>query len=218
MISSLTPLPSSCRKFTGLSTLHVAVCCCKQRLRLLLWEWHGIKGVQTGYHKIKILNFAADVTIFSGGISCLVRLKQFWNKMMRFSVRNNFFQKARQYGLEHMEIGLIKLGNWYSPIFQWNTRNKFGNSIIDTNGWDKIFVNIQSKIYSYLKQSETAFTREKVNRWPNSPKLWYIDQIHSLHYINLYIICKYIIKYMILAIQNTSKEESSRIYNLLKNE
>ena len=34
-----------------------------------------IKGVQIGDHEIKLVNFADDITIFSGDITCLNRIQ-----------------------------------------------------------------------------------------------------------------------------------------------
>ena len=66
-----------------------------------------IKGIQTGDHEIKIVNFADDTTIFLRDFSCLTKTELTLELSQKASSSKVNFQNARPYGVWHAKTELI---------------------------------------------------------------------------------------------------------------
>ena len=66
-----------------------------------------IKGIQTGDHEIKIVNFADDTTIFLRDFSCLTKIELILELSQKASSSKVNFQNARPYGVWHVKTELI---------------------------------------------------------------------------------------------------------------
>ena len=69
------------------------------------------------YQKLKLVNFANDVTISSGDINWFSRLKPIRKLYERVSNSNIEFSRACHYGPGHMKTGLMNNERWYGPNF-----------------------------------------------------------------------------------------------------
>ena len=69
------------------------------------------RGIQTGDHEIKIVNFTDNTNIFLRNITCLDRiqviLKLYENAKIN-QLKDDFFKKPSLYGVVHIKIEFIK--------------------------------------------------------------------------------------------------------------
>ena len=73
----------------------------------------GMKGVQIGEHEIKLVNFAEDITIFLGDITCLNRIQVILKLYEEASS-----SKIKSYRLGHIKVELISQNKWQGQNFQ----------------------------------------------------------------------------------------------------
>ena len=71
-----------------------------------------IKGIQIGDHKIKIVNFAYDTTIFSRDFSYLTKIELILQLSQKPSSSKINFQKVRPYGVWRIKLELIYQNKW----------------------------------------------------------------------------------------------------------
>ena len=76
-----------------------------------------IKGIRTGDHDIKIVNFADDTTIFSRDITCLNRIQLIFKLHEDASGSKINFSKAKPYGLKYIIIEIINQDKWNGHNF-----------------------------------------------------------------------------------------------------
>ena len=75
--------------------------------------YKGMKGVQIGEHEIKLVNFAEDITIFLGDITCLNRIQVILKLYEEASS-----SKIKSYRLGHIKVELISQNKWQGQNFQ----------------------------------------------------------------------------------------------------
>ena len=124
-----------------------------------------IKGMQIGDHKIKIVKFADDATIFLRDFSCLNKIELILELPQKASRSKINFSKSqtlwgvtfkkridkpRQMALSQFSIKMVGV--------------HFHDSAHDNRNWDKIYDNLTKKVHNW--NGMQLFERKKNNHKP----------------------------------------------------
>ena len=128
---------------TGVSTVRVFYVTTTEVVSHYIDHGMRIKGVSTGDHEIKIINFANDAFIFLCDVNYLTRLQHILK----------LYEKASKSKIKLSKILVLRVAEsgkivWFQ-FFSKISKFYFGNPNLDNNNWYKINDNIQYSIFIF---------------------------------------------------------------------